>query len=162
MAVSASLSFTAAAIRHEGGPFPIEHFPSVTIKDNEVRGRVVASGMSHTDMIARDCDSHLPHLIVLGCEGSKVVKPIGSRVQIIDVGCPSIAFLDSDGHREGHPAFCKTLTRIISLASELTAATRLQEMTGQVEGQVLRAIILWRLCHCLPAPWHQGSQGRPA
>lgn len=53
---------------------------------DEVRVRIVAAGMCHTDMVARDQLYEVPLPIVLGHEGSGVVEQIGGHVKKVAVG----------------------------------------------------------------------------
>lgn len=104
-------TYTAAVIRQKGGPFQIEQVKRVSMNDDEVLVRVVATGMCHTDMIARDQVFPVPHPIVLGHEGSGVVESIGSKVTDIAIGDHVVmTFLNCnkcDACHEGHPAYCE-------------------------------------------------------
>lgn len=104
-------SFNAAVIRQKGGPFEIEQVKRLSMNDDEVLVRVVATGMCHTDMIARDQVFPVPHPIVLGHEGSGVVEAVGSRVRNIVPGDHVVlTFLNCDechACHEGHPAYCE-------------------------------------------------------
>jgi aryl-alcohol dehydrogenase len=46
--------FRAAVVRDPGGPFRLETAAITPPRDDEVLVRVVATGMCHTDMVARD------------------------------------------------------------------------------------------------------------
>jgi aryl-alcohol dehydrogenase len=76
----------AAVTRHKGGPFEIETLAMEEPRSDEVLVRIVATGMCHTDMVARDqlYDDPLP--IVLGHEGAGVVHQVGSGVKKVVVG----------------------------------------------------------------------------
>lgn len=45
---------TAAVVRQKGGPFQIETLTLEEPRPDEVLVRIVATGMCHTDMVARD------------------------------------------------------------------------------------------------------------
>ena len=45
---------TAAVVRQKGGPFRIETLTLEEPRPDEVLVRIVATGMCHTDMVARD------------------------------------------------------------------------------------------------------------
>lgn len=62
----AASGFQAAVVRQKGGPFRIESVNITPPRHNEVLVRVVATGMCHTDMVARDQIYPVPHPIVLG------------------------------------------------------------------------------------------------
>jgi len=76
----------AAVVRRKGGPFQIEDLMQDDPRSDEVRVRIVATGMCHTDMVARDQLYQVPLPIVLGHEGSGVVEQIGSNVKKVAVG----------------------------------------------------------------------------
>ena len=64
----------AALVREKGGPFQIETLTLESPRRDEVLIRVVATGMCHTDMVARDKVYDVPHPIVLGHEGQESSK----------------------------------------------------------------------------------------
>ncbi len=71
----------AAVVRSKGGPFQIE---SLTLEDprpEEVLVRVVATGMCHTDMVARDQLYDVPLPVILGHEGAGVIERVGTGVK---------------------------------------------------------------------------------
>lgn len=76
----------AAVVRQPGGPFQIEELLQDEPHFDEVRVRIVATGMCHTDMVARDQLYQVPLPIVLGHEGSGVVEQTGSNVKKVAVG----------------------------------------------------------------------------
>ncbi|MCG7757054.1 MAG: alcohol dehydrogenase catalytic domain-containing protein, partial [Nitrosomonas sp.] len=76
----------AAVVRQKGGPFQIEDLMQDDPRSDEVRVRIVATGMCHTDMVARDQLYEVPLPVVLGHEGSGVVEQIGSHVKKVAVG----------------------------------------------------------------------------
>ncbi|MDB6176315.1 NAD(P)-dependent alcohol dehydrogenase [Paracoccus sp. Z330] len=106
-----SQSFQAAVIRQQGGPFAIEIARVKEMRPDELRVRIVATGMCHTDMIARDQVFPVPHPIVLGHEGSGVVEAVGDKVTSVVPGDHVVlTFLNCDhcsACHEGHPAFCE-------------------------------------------------------
>ena len=77
---------TAATIRQKGGPFQVEKLMLDEPRPDEVLVRVVATGMCHTDMVARDQLYEVPLPIVLGHEGAGVVEEMGGSVKKVEVG----------------------------------------------------------------------------
>jgi aryl-alcohol dehydrogenase len=71
---------TAAVVRERGGPFSIETLTLESPRRDEVLVRVVATGLCHTDMVARDKAYPVPHPIVLGHEGAGIVESVGADV----------------------------------------------------------------------------------
>jgi aryl-alcohol dehydrogenase len=77
---------TGATIRQEGGPFQVEKLFLGDPQPDEVLVRVVATGMCHTDMVARDQLYDVPLPIVLGHEGAGVVEEVGGSVKKVKPG----------------------------------------------------------------------------
>ena len=70
----------AAVVREKGGPFRIETLSLEGPRRDEVLVKVVATGLCHTDMVARDKGYPVPHPIVLGHEGAGIVESVGADV----------------------------------------------------------------------------------
>src|SRR3981081_1383746 len=70
----------AAVVREKGGPFSIETLSLESPRRDEVLVKVVATGLCHTDMVARDKGYPVPHPIVLGHEGAGIVESVGADV----------------------------------------------------------------------------------
>jgi aryl-alcohol dehydrogenase len=70
----------AAVIREKGGPFSIETLSLEGPRRDEVLVKVVATGLCHTDLVARDKVYPVPHPIVLGHEGAGIVESVGADV----------------------------------------------------------------------------------
>src|SRR5260370_39010533 len=62
----------AAVVREKGGPFNLETLTLEGPRRDEVLVKVVASGLWHTDMGARDKGYPVPQPIVLGHEGGGI------------------------------------------------------------------------------------------
>jgi aryl-alcohol dehydrogenase len=62
-----------AVVREKGGPFSIETLSLESPRRDEVLVKVVATGLCHTDMVARDKGYPVPHPIVLGHEAMSQV-----------------------------------------------------------------------------------------
>ncbi|WP_447987110.1 NAD(P)-dependent alcohol dehydrogenase [Nitrospira sp. Nam74] len=77
---------TAAVVRNKGGPFQIETLNLEDPGPNEALIRIVATGMCHTDMVARDQLYDVPLPIVLGHEGAGVVERVGNNVKKVAAG----------------------------------------------------------------------------
>ena len=76
----------AAVVRKKGGPFQIETLSLEEPRPDEVLVRIVATGMCHTDMVARDQLYTVPLPVVLGHEGAGVVEQVGSSVKKVAQG----------------------------------------------------------------------------
>jgi aryl-alcohol dehydrogenase len=80
-------------------------------RPDEVRVRVVASGVCHTDAIVRDQWYPVPLPAVLGHEGAGVVEFVGSAVRGLSEGDKVVLGPDFCGRCKqchmGHPMYCK-------------------------------------------------------
>ncbi len=89
---------TAAVVRQKGGPFQIETLSLEEPRSEEVLIRIVATGMCHTDMVARDQLYTVPLPVVLGHEGAGVVERVGSSVKKVAPGDPVVLTYMWCGH----------------------------------------------------------------
>jgi|GEM_PF-1834 len=78
--VSMTTNARAAICRGNQHPFAIEDVVLDDLKPNELRVRIVASGICHTDLAARDAQLPVPLPGVLGHEGAGIVEEVGSEV----------------------------------------------------------------------------------
>jgi aryl-alcohol dehydrogenase len=97
----------AAVLRSDDGPFEIETISIDTPAANEVLVRIIATGMCHTDSVARMIGA-FP--IVLGHEGAGIVEAVGSAVTSLQAGDHVVLTFDSCGVCaaciSGHPYNC--------------------------------------------------------
>jgi hypothetical protein len=88
----------AAVVREKSGPFNVETLTLEGPRRDEVLVKVVATGLCHTDMVARDKFYPVPQPIVLGHEGAGLERffelPIRRRPKL---GWRSLRKLDSCG-----------------------------------------------------------------
>ena len=85
MNAAAPVKAKAALVRKVGGPFTLEEVDVAAPRDHEVRVKMVAVGMCHTDLVARD-GFPIPMPIVLGHEGAGVVESVGAKVKGVKAG----------------------------------------------------------------------------
>jgi len=76
----------AAVVRKKGGPFQVETLTLEDPRPEEVLIRIVATGMCHTDMVARDQLYTVPLPVVLGHEGAGIVEQVDSSVKKLATG----------------------------------------------------------------------------
>jgi aryl-alcohol dehydrogenase len=76
----------AAVVRKKDGPFQIETLTLEEPRPDEVLVQIVATGMCHTDMVARDQLYTVPMPVVLGHEGAGVVEQVGAGVKKLKPG----------------------------------------------------------------------------
>jgi len=101
----------AAVLRKKGGPFQIETLTLDQPRPDEVLVRIVATGMCHTDMVARDQLYTVPMPVVLGHEGAGVVEGVGTSVKKIATGDHVVLTYMWCGHctpcLNGHLTYCE-------------------------------------------------------
>lgn len=93
-----TIRIEAAVTREKGAPFTIEEAFLRAPKLDEVRVKVVATGMCHTDMIIRDQYYPVPLPAVLGHEGAGIVESVGPLVRNLKVGDAVVLTYGSCGH----------------------------------------------------------------
>jgi hypothetical protein len=72
-----AVQISAAVARETGAPFTIEQLELDDLGHNEVRVRMVATGICHTDTLVRDGVYPTPLPAVLGHEGAGIVEAVG-------------------------------------------------------------------------------------
>jgi aryl-alcohol dehydrogenase len=107
------MQITAAVAREHGQPFTIEQLELDELRENEVRVRIVATGICHTDAIVRDGMYPTPLPAVLGHEGAGVVEAVGGSVTSVVPGDHVVLAAAYCGHckrcRNGEMAYCENL-----------------------------------------------------
>lgn len=103
------MKIQAAVTRAKGEDFSIEEVSLAAPKANEVLVKVVATGVCHTDAVARDLGIS-PYPIVLGHEGAGVVEQVGENVTSLAAGDHVVMSFAHCGQCEncltGHPTVC--------------------------------------------------------
>jgi aryl-alcohol dehydrogenase len=85
------MKITAAVVPVRSAPFEIETLDLAAPLADEVLVRVVASGMCHTDLHARDgYFPNLPYPVVCGHEGAGIVEQVGAAVADLAPGDPIV------------------------------------------------------------------------
>jgi len=77
-----------AVLRTLGRPVAIESLEAAEPRAGEVRVRILASGVCHSDLHVRDGDWPRPTPVVMGHEGAGVVDAVGPGVGTLRVGQP--------------------------------------------------------------------------
>ena len=103
---------TAAVLSANHEPFVLEEIEVESPQRDEVLVRIVATGLCHTDLSAREGLIPFPLPGVLGHEGAGVVEEIGDDVTDLAVGdhvVMSFAFCGGCRTcRTGHPVYCES------------------------------------------------------
>lgn len=85
------MKITAAVVPACSAPFAIETLDLAAPATDEVLVRIVASGMCHTDLHARDgYFPNLPYPVVCGHEGAGIVEETGAAVAGFAPGDPVV------------------------------------------------------------------------
>lgn len=105
------MKVTAALATAPKAPFEIVELSLDEPRPDEVRVKLVATGVCHTDAIVRDQVYPTPLPAVLGHEGAGVVEAVGSLVTSVAVGDSVVLSADSCGVcgqcLSGRPAYCR-------------------------------------------------------
>ncbi|MGJ9413526.1 NAD(P)-dependent alcohol dehydrogenase [Aeromicrobium sp. CF4.19] len=108
-----SMTVKAAVAREQGAALTIEDLELDEMREDEVRVRLVATGVCHTDAIVRDGVYPTPLPAVLGHEGAGVVEAVGRLVTTVQPGDHVIMSAAYCRHcrecRAGRMAYCENL-----------------------------------------------------
>jgi aryl-alcohol dehydrogenase len=106
-----SLKALAAVALSPDKPFDLQQVDLYPPRDDEVRVRIVAVGICHTDIAVKEQSVKLPLPMVLGHEGAGVVEEVGSAVAHVEVGDHVVLSSDSCAHcrrcHAGLPSYCE-------------------------------------------------------
>lgn len=125
---------TAAVLRDAEGAYALEEVELDPPRDDELRVRVVGTGMCHTDVLPRAPESLSPPPIVTGHEGAGVVEEVGAGVDGIEVGDHVVLSFDSCGTcrscRRDQPAYCATFVERNLLGRRPDGSTGMRDDAG--------------------------------
>jgi aryl-alcohol dehydrogenase len=103
----------AAVVTRQGSPLQIQELELDSLRANEVRVRLVATGVCHTDAVVRDQVLTTPLPIVLGHEGAGIVDEVGEAVTTVRPGDHVVLSANSCGScgqcLRGDLAYCEDL-----------------------------------------------------
>ena len=105
------MKVTAAVVRGTGAPLSVEELELGELQPDEVRVRMVATGICPTDSTARNGAYPVEWPAVLGHEGAGVVEDVGSAVRSVAAGDHVVLAPASCGTcrqcRRGEMAYCE-------------------------------------------------------
>ena len=105
------MKITAAVTEAQGKDFVLQEVELASPKANEVLIKIVATGVCHTDAVARDL-AIAPLPAVLGHEGSGIVEEVGEGVTSLEKGDHVVISFAHCGTcpncLTGHPTVCDT------------------------------------------------------
>ena len=127
---------TAAVVRKKGGPFQVETLTLEAPRPDEALIRIVATGMCHTDMVARDQLYTVPLPVVLGHEGAGIVERVGSSVKKIAPGDHVVLTYMWCGHCKpclnGDLTYCENFYPLNFGGAREDGSTAMQDKQGAV------------------------------
>ncbi|MGH6988356.1 MAG: NAD(P)-dependent alcohol dehydrogenase [Stellaceae bacterium] len=91
------MKIEAAVTRAPHAPMSLEKLDLADLRDDEIRVRLVATGICHTDIVMRDQMYPVPQPVVLGHEGAGVVEAVGHAVTKVKPGDHVAMSFDSCG-----------------------------------------------------------------
>ncbi|WP_027681654.1 NAD(P)-dependent alcohol dehydrogenase [Rhizobium leguminosarum] len=104
------MQIKAAIARAQGADLSLETIEIEEPRDNEILVKVVATGVCHTDIVARDGMLPTPLPVVLGHEGAGVVEKVSRSVSKVKAGDKVVMTFNSCGHcpscRDHHISYC--------------------------------------------------------
>lgn len=126
---------TAAVVRESGGPFQLEEVDLDDLRPDELRVRMVAVGICHTDISASRGVIPFPIPAVLGHEGAGIVTEVGSEVSRVRVGDRVLLSYTSCGRcvacRGGQPSYCRSHLPLNLLGGRRADGTTPVSASGQ-------------------------------
>ncbi len=109
------MEIQAAVVNRKGDEFKIEPVKLAEPQQDEVLIQIVASGVCHTDAVARDMGL-TPFPVVLGHEGSGIVQKVGPGVKNLKPGDHVVISFAFCGHCEqclkAHPTVCERFNEL--------------------------------------------------
>lgn len=125
----------AAVTEAAGAPFVLRDLLISEPRIDEVRVRIVACGVCHTDVAMQESSTRAPKPIVLGHEGAGVVEAVGSGVEGFELGDHVVLSYSWCGHcancADGHPAYCRHMNALNFQGARLDGSGALHTVGGQ-------------------------------
>ena len=128
-------STTAAIFRHAGQPPQIEPVTLDDPREDEVLVEIKGVGICHTDMVMRDGQLPVPMPVVLGHEGSGIVRAVGAKVGSLQPGDHVVlSFMSCASCASCHelqPAYCHSWVPLNFFGMRADGSTALVDASGQ-------------------------------
>ena len=159
-------AITAAVVQTGGAPFELTSIDLGDVQPDEVRVRITASGICHTDMLIRDGSFPTPMPVVLGHEGAGVVEEVGAavtRVAVGDrVGCSYASCGGCAGCATGRPYYCAEFFERNFLATRTDGTTALSHDGTPVHSHFFGQSASPRARSCPSAAWWRSPTTSPS
>jgi aryl-alcohol dehydrogenase len=124
------MQITAALSRGPESPFTLEQVSLAPLRADEVRVRIVAAGICHTDLVSKALLPSAP-AAVFGHEGAGIVEETGSGVEGVGVGDKVLLTFRSCGQcptcAQGHPSYCASFVALNSSGARPDGTTTLSQ-----------------------------------
>ena len=135
------MQIQAAIVEAKSGPFVLQEVELDDPRPDELRVRLVASGICATDLHVRDQHYPVPLPLVLGHEGAGIVEEIGAAIRGIEPGDHVVMSFPSCGLcrfcRQGQVAYCDHSYELCFGGSRLDGSNALhahQPATSELHG----------------------------
>jgi Zn-dependent alcohol dehydrogenase len=129
------VEITAAVVENLDGPFELKQLELDDPGPGEVLVKLVATGICHTDGLARHGDLPFPLPGVLGHEGAGTVAAVGPGVTGFAEGDPVVIGWPSCGTcahcRGGEPRYCLRLGEVLASGARLDGEPALRRADGR-------------------------------
>jgi aryl-alcohol dehydrogenase len=130
------MRITAAVFPERHADFRIEEVELGEPAPDEVRVKIAATGVCHTDGVTQHGDLPFPAPGVLGHEGAGVVEAIGAHVTSVAVGDKVVIGWPWCGAcrncLDGQPRYCVEIGRLIAGGGRLDGSTALSRADGSL------------------------------
>ena len=132
------MNMRAAVLRGQSLNMPIECVAVDEPRADEVRVRIVATGICHTDIKVATVAGLSPRPIVLGHEGAGIVEKVGARVRRLAPGDHVVLTFDSCGScptcMVGKPSYCYDVAAVCFGGKRPDGSTTLSNAEGAIHG----------------------------
>jgi len=134
------MKITAAVTRETGGPFILEQLDIEDPLPGEVRVRILATGICHTDMVMRDRLLPVPQPVVLGHEGAGIVEAVGAGVAKVRPGDAVVISFNTCGTcpacAGSAPSYCREFFPRNFFGSRLDGSSGLSKDGDPIHGNI--------------------------
>ena len=128
----------AAVVHQRGGGFTLDEVEIDDPRPREVLVRIVACGICHTDISARDGLFSMRFPAVFGHEGVGIVERVGAEVARIRPGDKVVVSFSSCGEcsscHEGHPARCRAFGELNFGDARVDGSSTIWDTRGEPVG----------------------------
>ena len=130
------MKITAAVARTPGADFTLETVELDEPRADEIRVRIHAVGLCHTDLVAREGAMPFALPAVLGHEGAGVVEAVGSGVTKVATGDRVAITFRSCGAcarcKSGDPAYCHSMPAMNYIGMRLDGSKSIHQNGGDM------------------------------